>query len=56
MLTIISMVNTTRLIGKTGYSLKRIMNDIENSGFHILKTYRVFEWYYHRFFILKKRK
>lgn len=43
------------LIGKTGYPLKRIKSDIENSGFHILKTYRVFEWYYHRFFILKKR-
>lgn len=42
------------LIGKTSYPLKKIINDINEAGFQILKTYRVFEWYYHRFFILRK--
>lgn len=42
------------LIGKTSYPLKKIIHDINEAGFQILKTYRVFEWYYHRFFILRK--
>jgi len=42
------------LIGKTSYPLKKIINDINEAGYQILKTYRVFEWYYHRFFILRK--
>jgi len=41
-------------IGKKGYSLKRIINDIQSVGFKILKTYRIFEFHYHRFFILSK--
>jgi len=41
-------------IGKTGYSLHKIVNDIQNTGFKIEKTYRVFENPYHRSFILKK--
>lgn len=41
-------------IGKTGYLLKRIITDIEDAGFRILKTYRVFENYYHRSFLLNK--
>jgi len=41
-------------IGKAGYPLQRIINDIRKTGFNIKKTYRIFEWPYHRFFILKK--
>lgn len=41
-------------IGKTGYALNKIKTDIVRSGFDIIKTYRVFEFYYHRFFLLKK--
>jgi hypothetical protein len=41
-------------IGKAGYSLKRVINDIINLGFIIERTYRVFEMPYHRLFVLKK--
>lgn len=41
-------------IGKTSYPLKRIEFDIRQSGLNIIKTYRVFEFYYHRFFLLEK--
>ena len=41
-------------IGKTDYLLKKIESDIEKSKFKILRTYRVFEFYYHRFFVLEK--
>jgi predicted SAM-dependent methyltransferase len=41
-------------IGKTGYPLKKIELDIEQSGFKIIRTYRIFEFYYHRFFVLEK--
>ncbi len=41
-------------IGKTNYPLKRIELDIKQSGLNIIKTYRVFEFYYHRFFLLDK--
>lgn len=43
-------------IGKRGYPLNRITNDIKNVGFKIVKTYRIFENPYHRFFILKKEE
>jgi len=43
-------------IGKGGYPLSRIINDIQRAGFIIEKTYRVFEHPYHRFFILRKRR
>ena len=43
-------------IGKKGYPLNRVTNDIKNVGFKIIKTYRVFENPYHRFFVLKKRE
>jgi len=43
-------------IGKAGYSLTKIMNNIQRAGFKIKKTYRIFENPYHRFFILKKEK
>jgi hypothetical protein len=43
-------------IGKGGYPLGKIVNDIELAGFEIEKTYRVFERPYHRFFLLKKSK
>ena len=39
-------------MGKTQYPLKRITEDIHLSGLNIVKTYRVFEFYYHRFFVL----
>jgi ubiquinone/menaquinone biosynthesis C-methylase UbiE len=41
-------------IGRQGYSLDRIRRDMDASGFEILKTYRVFE-FYHRFFVLRKK-
>lgn len=41
-------------IGKAGYSLKRILDDIQRTGFKVEKTYRVFEHPQHRFFILEK--
>lgn len=41
-------------IGKAGYPLSKIVNDIQRAGFKIEKTYRVFEHSCHRFFILKK--
>lgn len=41
-------------IGKIGYPLKRIELDIGHASLNIIKTYRVFEFYYHRFFALEK--
>ncbi len=41
-------------IGKAGYPLNKVINDIQRAGFEIVKTYRVFEHPYHRFFILRK--
>lgn len=43
-------------IGKAGYPLSRIINDIKKEKFEVEKTYRVFEQLYHRFFVLKKRQ
>lgn len=42
-------------IGKAAYPLSKIINNIQKSGFKIEETYRVFEYPYHRFFILKKK-
>lgn len=41
-------------IGKAGYPLQRVTDEIRGSGFEIKKTFRVFEKPYHRFFILRK--
>lgn len=41
-------------IGKASYPLKRVELDIRQAGLKIIKTYRVFEFYYHRFFALEK--
>jgi len=41
-------------IGKTSYPHEKIEVDIKQSGLNIIKTYRVFEFTYHRFFLLKK--
>jgi ubiquinone/menaquinone biosynthesis C-methylase UbiE len=41
-------------IGKVGCPLSKIVCKIQKSGFEIEKTYRVFEFPYHRFFTLKK--
>lgn len=41
-------------IGKKGYSLDTVSGGISAAGFRIVKTYRVFEHYYHRFFIVEK--
>ena len=41
-------------IGKVGYPLKRILNDIQEQNLQLEKTYRVYEMPYHRFFILRK--
>lgn len=41
-------------IGMKGYSLKKVTRCIKDTGLNILKTYRVPENPYHRFFILRK--
>ncbi len=41
-------------IGKRGYPLACIKSAITQTGFTILRTYRVFENPYHRFFVLRK--
>jgi hypothetical protein len=41
-------------IGKKGYELKKINEKINESGFNIENTYRIFENPYHRFFVLSK--
>ncbi len=41
-------------IGKKGYPLRRVLEDLREQAFSVEKTYRVFEYPYHRFFILKK--
>jgi ubiquinone/menaquinone biosynthesis C-methylase UbiE len=41
-------------IGKAGYPLSKIIDDIQRTGFKVESTYRVFENPYHRFFVLKK--
>ncbi|RKY32601.1 MAG: methyltransferase type 11 [Candidatus Omnitrophota bacterium] len=41
-------------IGTKNFHLKKITKDIQEAGFIIKRTYRVFEYPYHRFFILKK--
>ncbi len=41
-------------IGKRGYPLRRIRNDIKKSGFAIKNDYIVFENPLHHFFVLKK--
>jgi ubiquinone/menaquinone biosynthesis C-methylase UbiE len=42
------------VIGKKNYQLKKIKLHIEHAGFKIQNTYRVFEFYGHRVFILLK--
>jgi len=41
-------------IGKAGYPLRKILNDIQKQNLQLQKTYRVFEAPYHRFFVLQK--
>lgn len=41
-------------IGKKGFPLRRIIQEIQRIGLEIERTYRAFEIPYHRFFILKK--
>ena len=41
-------------IGKAGFPLEKVLNDIQKQGLQIQKTYRVFENPYHRFFVLRK--
>jgi predicted SAM-dependent methyltransferase len=42
-------------IGKKSYPLSKIKSKIENAGFELINTYKVFEYTYHRFFILRKK-
>ena len=42
-------------IGKKGYSLNRISYLFKRNGFSIEKNYRLTEFPYHRFFVLKKK-
>jgi SAM-dependent methyltransferase len=41
-------------IGVREFTLNRLINDIEATGYIIFKTYRLFEYPSHRFFILRK--
>lgn len=41
-------------IGKKDYPLNRITRDMEKAGLAVKKTYRIFEFPYHRFFVLEK--
>lgn len=41
-------------IGKQYYNLRKIKSDIKKTGLEIIKSYRVFEFPYHRFFLLQK--
>lgn len=41
-------------IGKKDFPLSKIIYDINSTGFTVIKTYRIFEFSYHRFFVLKK--
>lgn len=41
-------------IGKRNYPLARVKDDMFKAGFTVVKTYRVFENPYHRFFVLEK--
>lgn len=41
-------------IGKKGFSLQRIRQAMSSSGFRIRRTYRPFEVFSHRFFVLDK--
>lgn len=43
-------------IGKKGTPLRKIIVALLYGGFSIEKTYRIFEYPYHRFFILRKSK
>jgi len=43
------------VIGKAQYPLSRIEADMKAAGFEIGRTYRVFEFYGHRFFVLHKK-
>jgi predicted SAM-dependent methyltransferase len=40
-------------IGKREFPLKKVLSDIDGSGLTITSTYRIYEFPYHRFFILK---
>jgi ubiquinone/menaquinone biosynthesis C-methylase UbiE len=42
------------IIGKKNYSLKKIETDLKRLGYKIKNTYRVWEFYGHRFFLLEK--
>ncbi len=42
------------IIGRKNYPLRKIVSDIERMEFKICKTYRVFEFYGHRFFLLER--
>ena len=42
-------------IGIRGYPIKKIIAQIENSNFILRRNYRLFEFPYHRLFILKKK-
>lgn len=41
-------------IGKAGYQLQQVLAEITRAGFTIKNTYQVFEFPYHRFFVLTK--
>lgn len=42
-------------IGKADYTLRQILRDINDVGFRLMKTYRLFEHPYHRLIVLMKQ-
>lgn len=42
------------VLGKAQYPLARVLADIGRAGFQVVRTYRPFEFYGHRFFVLEK--
>ena len=42
-------------IGVQGFPLRRVLATIDHAGLDVVKTYRVFEYIRHRFFVLQKR-
>ena len=42
-------------VNKAGYELRQVIAEMQAAGFVLRETYRIFEFPYHRFFVLEKR-
>lgn len=51
---VMSNIQHNREIRKSGYPLRKAMVEMQNTGFEIKKTYRVFEHPYHRSYVLEE--